>query len=31
MKRLFTSLLITLTTLTTMAQGWPVDESGIAG
>ena len=29
MKRLFTSLLITLTTLTTMAQGWPAEYKGV--
>ena len=29
MKRLFTSLLITLTTLTTMAQGWPEEYKGV--
>ena len=29
MKRLFTSLLITLTTLTTMAQGWPEKYEGV--
>ena len=29
MKRLFTSLLITLTTLTTMAQGWPAEYEGV--
>ena len=29
MKRLFTSLLITLTTLTMMAQGWPENYSGV--
>lgn len=29
MKRLFTSLLITLTTLTMMAQGWPAEYKGV--
>ena len=29
MKRFFTSLLITLTTLTTMAQGWPAEYKGV--
>ena len=29
MKRLFTSLLITLTTLTTMAEGWPAEYKGV--
>lgn len=29
MKRLFTSLLITLTTLTTVAQGWPAEYKGV--
>ena len=29
MKRLFTSLLITLTTLTMMAQGWPEKYEGV--